>query len=254
MIAVEKDFYKLEKLTQADKYMIKKIFSESLPEAQRKYHYLIKTLMLPFDILENSEDDRLKGELEIYRLEVLENFHSQVEARFIPLLSLALQGDLSFYGDSRCIVFLDYITKQYMRTKGIKERIYERSKPFGGVDIRRAWNLMSLMFAENLGASLYSERKHRELVLLINESNLPFITGDQPVINLEAMGEETVNLVLFYPLSPKYALWLGGVNERCPYIGGIVTEDDVKKLNRKIFDASYKQIFSNKSIALELFV
>lgn len=196
-------------------------------------------------------DESIARYLDEYTSDVMEHLHSQVEASFIPSLKCALDGDISFYDDERCIAFLDYLTKQHMRTRGIKERVAASSKPVGDADMRRAWSMLSFMFAQNIGGNLYHERKRRRLMLLRNATDIPFITGDQPVINLLAMLPQTTRLTIFYPLSPKLALWLGEVDEACPFPEEGLTRDNVVWLNQKVVEASFQQIFANGRTVLE---
>ena len=52
--------------------------------------------------------------------------------------------------------------------------------------------------------SLYRRRDQFKIVLLANETAIPFITGDQPIINVHATGSEVPERPeLFYHLSPK---------------------------------------------------
>ncbi|MGF6607816.1 hypothetical protein OKW45_002716 [Paraburkholderia sp. WSM4175] len=254
-VAVEKDFYKFQKLTAADEQMVQLMFEKSHPSAQRSFQSLVDKLMSPFREVEAipgaAESKSITRLLDGYASNVLEELHSNVEARFIPLLKCALDGDISFYDDKRCIAFLDFLTKQHMRTKGIKERVAATIKQMGDADIRRAWSMLSFMFAQNVGASLYRERKRRRLALLRNHSNIPFITGDQPVINLRPM--ETQTVTIFYPLSPQLALWLGEVDEVCPFLDNGLSAEQVALLNLRVVEASYQQIFANEPAVLEFF-
>lgn len=255
-VAVEKDFYKFQRLTPADEQMVQLMFEKSHPSARQSFQSLMDKLMFPFRVVEAipgaAESESIARSLDEYASNVLEELHSDVEARFIPLLKCALNGDISFYGDKRCIAFLDFLTKQHMRTKGIKERVAATIKPIGDADMRRVWSMMSLMFAQNVGASLYRERKRRRLALLHNCSNIPFITGDQPVINLQPMA--TQGVTIFYPLSPTLALWLGEVDEACPFLDDRLSAEQVASLNLKVVEASYQQIFANEPAILEFFV
>jgi hypothetical protein len=57
--------------------------------------------------------------------------------------------------------------------------------------------------------SLYRARNKYNIVLLDNETAIPFVTGDQPIINVHATfgsGVPPEKLELFYPLSPKRAM------------------------------------------------
>ncbi|MFK4448486.1 hypothetical protein ABH944_008546 [Caballeronia udeis] len=254
-IAVEKDFYKFHRLTAADERMVQLMFAKSHSAARRSFQSLLDKLMYPFRMIAAipgaDEDESVGKYLDEYTSDVLEELHTQVEAQFIPLLKSALDGDISFYDDQRCIAFLDYLTKQHMRTKGIKERVFAAIKPVGDADMRRAWSMLSLMFAQNVGGSLYAERKRRKLVLLKNATEIPFITGDQPVVNLQAMGLKTTSLTIFYPLSPTLALWLGEIDETCPFLDEGLVREEVISLNQKVAEASYQQIFANERAILQ---
>lgn len=235
--------------------MVKVLFAKSHPAAQRSFQSLLDKLMYPFRMIEAipgaETDESIARYLDEYTSDVMEHLHSQVEASFIPSLKCALDGDISFYDDERCIAFLDYLTKQHMRTRGIKERVAASIKPVGDADMRRAWSMLSFMFAQNIGGNLYLERNRRRLVLLRNATDIPFITGDQPVINLQAMSPQTTRLTIFYPLSPKLALWLGEVDEACPFPEEGLTRDNVVWLNQKVVEASFQQIFANGRTVLE---
>lgn len=256
-VAVEKDFYKFHRLTTADEKMIHLLFEKSHPSARQCFLSFQETLMRPFRMIgaipELANDPNYLNILEQYTSDVLEELHSQVEARFIPILESAMNEDLSFYEDNRCIAFIDFLTKQYMRTKGVKERSFINIEPVGNADMRRAWSMLSIMFAQNIGASLYRERAERKLMLLKNENKISFITGDQPLINLRAAGVETTHLSIYYPISPTRALWLGEVGECCPFSENRLSTVEVNFLNQKIADASYQQIFSNERTTLESF-
>jgi hypothetical protein len=164
-IAVEKDFYKLHKLTLEDIAFIKKFFANADPLAKRTHADLLNKLMMPFQIAEQVKrpQDRAKIDqfLDDYASNVLEDFHASIEALFIPSLKSALDGDIRFYNDKRCIPFLYYLCTQYIRTRGIKERTIETCKADNSVDLSRVWNVMIHMLATVIGASLFREQTRR---------------------------------------------------------------------------------------------
>lgn len=255
VVAVEKDFYKLPELTPNDELMLRGFASKAHPAARRNFDEFIFRVMSPLRLADRVGRGMPQSNalLNDYKLHVLERVHAGVESQFIPLLDLSLKGDLSFYDDERCLIFFFYITRQYMRTKGVKERYLLSNKQYGGPDMGHVWNVLSLFCADQLGGSLYAERKERKLVFLRNETKTSFIAGDQPVINLKANGAETVSLSFYYPLSPSSALWLGDVGEGCPYEGGSISEEEVQTLNKSVFEESFKQVFSCEREELIIF-
>jgi Protein of unknown function (DUF4238) len=142
-----------------------------------------------------------------------------------------------------------------MRTKGIKVRTIELIRQKNGQDLSRIWDIMSHMFSVNIGASLFLERKKRKLVLIENSTDVTFITGDQPVINLHGNRlHPPTTLSLYYPLAPRLALILGEVDEDPATSTDRLTPARVLALNTKIVEASHSQVFghSEASIARSL--
>lgn len=89
-------------------------------------------------------------------------------------------------------------------------------------------------------------KKNVHLSLLINKTDIPFITSDQPVINLCAnykqLSEKTKKLVFYYPISPNIAIT---VNENLQDKIKLNVEK-VDKYNNAIINASYKYIFTDR--------
>ena len=118
--------------------------------------------------------------------------------------------------------------------------------------IFRLWNILTHLLAMNVGASLFHERRQRSLVLIHNSTEVPFITGDQPVINLKSTWPHPPQcLAIYYPISPKLALVLGDVGEDMPFPAEGVTATQALKLNRLLFAASHKQVFAQSASSLE---
>jgi hypothetical protein len=186
-----------------------------------------------------------------YATNVLEDYHASIEASFIPSLESALGGDISFYKDERCIPFLNYLCTQYMRTKGIKDRTIELCNADGSADLSRLWNVLIHMFATNIGADLFRDRRRRKLILVHNRTDVPYITGDQPAINLKgARPHPPENLSIYYPISPQLALLLADVDEEPLFGIEGLTAAQASMLNEKLFEASYKQVFAQSEGSL----
>jgi hypothetical protein len=96
----------------------------------------------------------------------------------------------------------NYATHQFFRTPKLREIVSQLDNPIPGLDLNRTWLIESHIFATNLGARIYVERY--KFTFLNNQTSVPFITGDQPVINLNT--HEDKELKLYYPLTPSVAL------------------------------------------------
>jgi hypothetical protein len=259
VIAVEKDFYKLQRLTQKDVALLKILFEHAHPLSTKHHAGLVNDLMRPFQMAElfggqpklGAEFDR---RLDEYASNVLEDYHAGIEVLFLPFLDRALNADIGFYSDPQCCIpFLHYLSTQYMRTKGIKERSIELCNADKSADLARVWNVLIHMFAFNIGSSLFLERRRRKLVLVHNRTEVPFITGDQPAINLKGGARPRrppENLCVYYPIAPQLALFLTDVDEESPFAPEGVTPTQASMLNRHLFEASYRQVFSQSKMPL----
>jgi hypothetical protein len=217
----------------------------------RAHAHLLNRLMMPFQIAEQLKNsphhEQIVASLDDYSSNVLEDYHAGIEASFILALENALKGDISFYADDeRCMPFLNYLCTQYMRTRGIKERVLALS-PF----LERIWNIIIHMSATNVGASLYVERKRRSLIIVNNRTDVPFITGDQPAINLKGTRPTPPDrLSIFYPIAPHAGLLMADVDEEPLFPAEGLTPDRARTLNQMIFRASYKQVFGRSEKCL----
>lgn len=109
------------------------------------------------------------------------------------------------------------------------------------------------MFAFNIGMSLFLERKQRKLVLLDNNTDVPFITGDQPIINMRGDGmRPPTELCFYYPVSPRSALLLTEANEQPAFSSASLTAAQVGELNQEMFRASHSQLFGQSKDSLLL--
>ncbi|PPQ34090.1 hypothetical protein CCR94_00085 [Rhodoblastus sphagnicola] len=172
------------------------------------------------------------------------------------VLERALRKDISFYSDEQsCVTLFHFLASQHMRTKGVKVKSIEILKRDHGLDISRIWAVMSHMFATNIGMTVFLERKRRKLILVENTTNLAFITGDQPLINLRGGGGKSpTELCWYYPISPCLALILTEVQEEPAFSTASLTSTRVSDLNALIAKASHKQVFAQSPTALQPFI
>jgi Protein of unknown function (DUF4238) len=122
-----------------------------------------------------------------------------------------LRGDLSFYEDpTKAATFLRGLAVQYLRTDLLKKarRIWTAAQ---FETFERVANVLVHIYAINLGRSLYIDRERYKIVLLENRTEVPFVTADQPVINIASNPTETKppeKFELYHPLSPAKAMLL----------------------------------------------
>lgn len=208
--------------------------------------------------------------------DMVEDLYCNEEGELTKMLKLLKDGDLDFYYkpylhfeklsvDSKC-AFLMYVCSQHYRTKGARERFVKGlndilNSELGhklGIDKSniRPVNVAHhvLWYVECLLADkLYANNAH--LTLLVNKSNIPFITTDQPVINLLAdyqnITEKVENVILYYPISPEIAITINDDNLENRIE---LTEEEVEQYNQKLVESSYEYIFANSKESLEKYL
>jgi hypothetical protein len=167
------------------------------------------------------------------------------------MIDAARRGDLSFYGDAgRCIHFMHYLALQLFRTRAVKEKTFRLQAEQGGFDLSNCWNIISHITAANVGLTLFLERANRPLIRLEAPPGAEFVTGDQPILNF-LHGHSAEAYGLYYPISPKVALVLGDPVVPSPFEAGRATAEAVRRLNDRIAEMSFEQLFAASPQALE---
>ena len=115
-----------------------------------------------------------------------------------------------------------------------------------------------IFFAEKIALNV-SGKFHTWIERLENKTQISFITCDCPVINLTGM-EMGERHEFYYPLSPKVAMKLCS----CKKYGEnrfeknksieISDESEIKKLNDRVFDEAYKEVFSSDEALLKKYM
>ncbi len=256
-VAVERDFYRLRDLTDADIFLIRALMKDSPPPAKQVLDNFILMFGMfgrfrSIPLVANNAELLALIDREVITME--EKFHAQIEGNIKPIFDAIRRKNLSFYDDpDLCGQFCHFLSLQNLRTKGVQHRLFAKTTEQHGMSLARAWNVLRHIMAVNAGGSLMLERKARPLILLENETEVPFITGDQPVINLlsPGSGEPPRLLAFYYPVSPRLAVILDEVNERTCYAAGPVSADRVVALNRRIRAAAHTQVFGSSRDVLD---
>lgn len=81
---------------------------------------------------------------------------------------------------------------------------------------------------------------------------MPFVTGDQPAINLKGTRPRPPeSLSIYYPISPQLALLLADVSEEPLFPAEGLTTAQASMLNERLAEASYKQVFGQSEEPLK---
>jgi hypothetical protein len=253
-VAAENHFYRLRELTPTDVAFIRELAIVNSPETLKPFHEnLVRLFSLPHAARKKLEASgnatpKLLAGVDSLIAEMNENLHTSIEEDFKPYLGSMLAGDLRFYSDRPAsTVFFRGIAAQYLRTNQIN-----RARTTLGADkfetFQRVANVVVHIFAINLGFSLYTDRERYEIILLDNATDVPFITADQPVINIAARPQETKppsKFELYYPLSPTKAMMLLEPSSNHHPASSSVTAASAHLYNLYMGAHSYQQIFAS---------
>lgn len=258
-LGAENYFYMLQELSSDDLNFLSAFIKDSPTGLRASHERLIRTLMLPYQAkrtLEEQGRSTPENIAEVNRaiLELNENLHTSIEDEFQPYLAAMLLGDLEFLKDQeRAAIFYRCISVQYARTNHIKQTKVvmdreERSRYF------RIANPLVHIVATNVGLSLYAERNAHTIRILENQTKIPFVTGDQPLINVASSPKDVKppeRFDLYYPLSPRKAMVLLQPSSDFLPSDSVISENFAHLSNLRMAAHSYRQIFSVSPEPLE---
>jgi hypothetical protein len=260
VVGGEDNFYKLKELTTPDVDCMK-LFIDGLPELGRKGHKrFLQMYVLPTRLkrhLEKRGDcgpDAMKL-VAVVRSNFMENYHASIERGFWPYLDLIKARDFSFIEDlEKAIEFFHGFSIQYMRTKAVKERALQKTNALFD-DVERVWDVLSYIIAVETGRSFFMDRRNFQVLVLDNDTQVPFITSDQPIINIRADAgsfNPPEKIELYYPLSPTQAMLYLENSTPTAGINQSVSIDEAHHYNMMMLDHCAFRVFSNSEEYLQL--
>ena len=265
-VANERDFYRLKDLNDEDVDWIRKlaINENKNPRIKETHENLLKMYLTPFQILKSLREKGLsdlqfESELDIILNNFEEELHSKIEASAIEILESLQCGDTSFYhDDEKCITFMHYMTTQYFRTNSMKQNYLSviGSDPLAKrINIDKIWNILSHILSTDLGFSIYCDRSRFRLIKIVNETQVPFITGDQPLFNTYAIGKHNsdpvFNLDFYYPVTPTLAYLLTENPVMTISEIRVNKEADIDSYNKSVVAFSFEQVYSCSAESLQ---
>ena len=278
-IAFEKDFYRISSLSDKEIEFLKLFFRKTgdgfkkemdhfielyttFDENERFFNF-VRTL-LPAECPEaDSAMDDIDSMLDIARNNILEDTYAEFEGEAVVWLNSLCEENLDFFynpTDNQKERFISFICIQYSKTKRMKDSIISvlkeaeeyfvnESFPKGSIRANNLWLPMLWLLSAQFADALLQA----QLTLLINSTEIPFVTSDQPVINTKAdyadLSQQPTELVFYYPISPRIAILLNNNSEETRKV--LSCELKVQEYNDLIAKASYKMLFASKSTALE---
>jgi len=249
-VACERFFYEIQTLTPHETEVVINLFSDhpsqSLKQAQKDFLSMYSQPLILRSELDANAPQRIREALDRIIREGEESLHQKIEDELLVFIRRMLAGDTGFYSDNeQAAKFLHAICVQYTRTKQIREATTKLTgTTFRGCDVRRMMSVLAPLMAMAVAQSLYVDKEQFVLVLLENETDTPFITADQPIINLHHLlnGKPPLKFELYYPLSPTKAMLL--VERESPY-DRLPSSVSINNYNVMMLKNSCEQVFSN---------
>ncbi|GHX80586.1 hypothetical protein VCSRO66_2877 [Vibrio cholerae] len=268
-VCVEQHLYQVKPLTKEHVDVILAISAHSpkdlqeLHISQLNYYLNVQKMVLMYD-KSKVQDDLADKIIYAWKCNGLENFHTAHENEAKPILEALANEDLNILKDSKnMILFTQFLAHQDTRTKNFRDTIiasFSRADSQTEKHISRAmiecWWFLSYMIGMNIGRSIYLDRNNDTHSLLINNTNTPFITSDQPIINVhqalqyEGKPPQDHECDLYFPISPNVAYMINKSN-RFPHGKVQVSIDVVNEMNMKIAKMTNVHIVSNNEESLK---
>lgn len=166
-IAQKRFFYKSEPLNSHEFNFVQSFIERLHPTAKTSLFGLLRMYCIT-----TSHDDYLQkcG---------IEDFHGIVENKFKNILAKIYKKDLSFFEDNEDKNnFSFYVGCQYTRTNKMRTNLEDAPLVIPeSIDKDKIAKVLSLLMGDMIGNWVFSKSK---LTLLINDTEVSFITGDQP--------------------------------------------------------------------------
>ncbi len=211
-VMVERDFYKLPQLTKDDEVFLNAFVeatgAEELKQIHRNFVDVLVRVVRLNEIIQSSNktSDEEKTNAQSLVIEFEEKLQGGIEQDALPILMELRRKRTDFVTrDKDAIKFFHYISHQYFRTKRLRQNTGEAlSEMYPNHDFSRLGNIICHMAATNVGSTLFRDRREFDIVFLENGTDIGFVTGDQPVVNLLGTedGSDPKEIIFYYPLSP----------------------------------------------------
>ncbi|MEH6443028.1 MAG: DUF4238 domain-containing protein [Oceanospirillaceae bacterium] len=260
-IAQQRDFYKVKILTPENVQYIRGFMIDGANDGLKP---ILEDTLEFFNPVETYRADaKEKGcdspDFETALDEAEHNFeeewHSILESNAIEHLGSILNQDISFYSnESHRMNFCIFLADQYTRTNKLKQNILVLMQdPM----IENCWGVIRNLLTITMGFSLFSNIEKYKLIIVVNDTTTKFITGDQPVLNTYVADDfgktRTNNVEFYYPVSSSLAILISDKKGYQNQSEERVSEEQVIKFNKMIFQCSHEQIYAKTKDELEVF-
>ena len=215
---------------------------------------LLDNLTMMTDAGESDSVDLGRARAQVERAAKLgfDPFHTTIESVAYKFVRRAANGDISFLSEEASRrAFLCYLFDLFSRTPSFlsPKDVPRKFEAFSDEARARILSYVRHLIPRRFAEAFYNDADFR-FVLLRNETPTEYITGDQPVVNTgKVEGGIAKSTRLFFPLSPRNAIYFGHVSQLTHIANDIlsVIEEDVDGLNNQVCDASVRLIFASNA-------
>ncbi|MCQ2381648.1 MAG: DUF4238 domain-containing protein [Acidaminococcaceae bacterium] len=259
-VAQENGFYRMYPLTNTEVILIKDLIFQLQKEVQNDFlimlGYYEKFNYIYQKIIDKGETIEEHPNLKSIEMELFEHFNGRIEYKGFPLLRCRNAEELrEFAKDYLTLgdIFI-YLNFQYIRTKSMRDNLvkgYAESPKLSQVS-QKAWPLLAAFFGMSMAFNTFKNDNTR-FIFLHNQTKIPFVTGDQPIINVDAnnvVDGHVVGWKLYYPLSPNLALLIDQVEDGERYIDMSVDQAMARYYNHIEYEEASDFVFSHTPEAL----
>lgn len=258
-IAVEPDLYRVQRLTEEHIEIIKMLLINSPKPLQQLQKSLLTTYLYRQRVEDHFKSKGIQDSLSDNIFDALkgngiEDFHSAHEKEVQDILKELANRDLSVLTvEDNMISFLHFLGHQIIRTKTKKDQIissYHFINPKIANLMEESWWFLGYIFGMNIGESFFNSKNKDTHCLVVNDTDIPFITSDQPIINSspslndEIRPPEDHEYDLYYPISPGVAYMINKSN-RFPRGKVQASREFVDEMNIKIAKDTNVYLISN---------
>lgn len=256
-------FYKMHELTKQDIDLIKAMVhgvSDILKGimsdiATAYYSYTELKYLYRTDPTVKQKHPNIEQDIKEIEINTFEKIEGMIENMGHRLLECSGVDDLNkLEVDDGIQDALLYFFVQYGRTKNMYDRYVNgfAESPKHQSLIEHAFPFVSLYFAFELCHSTINSNWH--ITYVKNNTGIPFITSDQPIINYAYNEETDEGFELYYPISPVSAIILEVDAQLPQYSEYEADEKFVNSRNNKMWENAQLHVFANNEEVLKDFL
>jgi len=260
-VAQQRHFYKFNVYNKLEVAFLKHMCSTTNGPVKKLQEDMLEAVLMFNELKSIHKEAKIKDShhLKILEYNGFEDFHTAIEREGRKLINCRSLDDLKLFNTPenkyQALMFLCF---QYFRTKKQREQINNEFVDNKTIfDADNVFSFVVLILATKVAQNISFDKKISYTLLEIN-NNLEFITTDQPVINLLGNVKDekgnTSDMNFFYPISPKFAIKIEFIEGKKLYNLVNPTDDEVKELNRKMYNESNDFIFAREENQLNKFI